>query len=303
MTVNAWIKKHTKRLDGRLIAVSGSTGGLGGALCRHLAALGASLILLDRNPAKAQALSEDLRAEYPALSVRHIPMDLTDLSTVFHAADELSSLPLDFLILNAGAYSVPRFTCESGFDNVFQINFLAPYLLADRLLPHLRERGGKVVAVGSIAHRYSQTDPSDPDFSARRKASLVYGNAKRHLMATLPALANSPNEIALTHPGITFTNITAHYPPLIFALIKHPMKVIFMSPKRASLSILAGLFTSCKEDEWIGPRFFDVWGLPRKKVLRSIPPAERARLRREAERMRGCGDARGCDRMRFVEPS
>ena len=34
--------------------------------------------------------------------------------------------------------------------------------------------------------------------------------------------------IAVTHPGITQTNITAHYPKLIFAVIKNPMKLIFM---------------------------------------------------------------------------
>ena len=48
--------------------------------------------------------------------------------------------------------------------------------------------------------------------------------------------------LSVTHPGITFTNITAHYPKLIFAVIKHPMKVIFMKTDKASLSIVKGVF-------------------------------------------------------------
>ena len=73
--------------------------------------------------------------------------------------------------------------------------------------------------------------------------------------------------LSVCHPGITFTNITAHYPKLIFAIIKHPMKVIFMKPKTAALSILKGVFDDTEHSTWIGPRLFDIWGLPNKKKL------------------------------------
>ena len=73
--------------------------------------------------------------------------------------------------------------------------------------------------------------------------------------------------LSVTHPGITFTGITAHYPTLIFAIIKHPMKIIFMKPKIACLSILKGVFDSCEDNVWIGPEFFNIWGLPAKKPL------------------------------------
>ena len=192
---------------------------------------------------------------------------------------------MDFLILNAGAYSIPRKSCALGMDNVFQINFAAPYYLVRELMPQLRERGGRVVAVGSIAHRYSNTDPEDVDFSGRTKASLVYGNAKRYLMWSLFALFRGEHEasLAVVHPGITFTNITSHYPKLIFALIKHPMKVIFMSTKKASLSILAGLFWNCSDLHWIGPRGFDIWGYPKKRLLRSVSEAEGDAIAARAE--------------------
>ena len=71
------------------------------------------------------------------------------------AAKELMELEVDVLIHNAGAYSIPRHKCKSGYDNVFQINFASPYYLTRRMMPYLRSKGGRVVAVGSIAHRYS----------------------------------------------------------------------------------------------------------------------------------------------------
>ena len=155
------------------------------------------------------------------------------------------------------------------------------------LLPLLRERGGRVIAVGSIAHDYSESDPDDVDFSTRERASRVYGNAKRYLMFSLYELFAGETDATLSvvHPGITFTGITAHYPKVIFALIKHPMKVIFMRPKKAALSLLSGAYESCGYHEWIGPRFFNVWGLPRKKRLHTATAEESARIFRSAQRI------------------
>ena len=145
------------------------------------------------------------------------------------------------------------------------------------LLPSLKARRGRVVVVGSIAHNYSKTDPESIDFADRKQASKVYGNAKRYLMFSMYDLFSGETDVSVsvTHPGITFTGITAHYPKLIFALIKHPMKIIFMKPRKACLSILKGVFEPCSECEWIGPRFFGVWGLPAKTRLRTVSPEER----------------------------
>ncbi len=274
MRADKWIDKNTESLNGRRVAISGATGGLGNALCRHFAALGASLILLDRNRVKSQALADALEAEFPSLAVERIPLDLEDVNSVLAASEMLLSREIDYLVLNAGAYHIPRRKCETGLDNVFQINFASPYYLARRLAPNIQARGGRIVAVGSIAHRYSESDPEDIDFSTRSKSSLVYGNAKRYLMFALYRLFEGENCLAVAHPGITFTNITAHYPKLIFAIIKHPMKVIFMKTKKASLPIVKGLFTPTAEGEWIGPRFFDIWGVPKSSVLRSYSRKE-----------------------------
>jgi NAD(P)-dependent dehydrogenase (short-subunit alcohol dehydrogenase family) len=283
MKTTTWIKKNMPSLSGKVVAVSGSTGGIGVELCKHLAFLGAELILLDRNQEKAETLQRKLEKDFPAVKIRRIPMDLEDMVSVKAVACELLKAPLDGLILNAGAYHIPRHKCDTGLDNVFQINFAAPYYLAKTLQPHLTSRGGKLVAVGSIAHNYSETDPEDVDFSARSKHSLAYGNAKRFLMFSLYGLYEGKEGLAVVHPGITFTNITAHYPKVIFAIIKHPMKVVFMKPKRACLSILQGLVEDCGRNQWIGPKWFDIWGLPVKRVLKTCDKKEAAWICETAE--------------------
>ncbi len=282
---NRWLQKNTTSLAGKTIAITGSTGGLGKPLCRYLASLGADLVLVDRSEERAKAHKEALLQEFPGCHVTLVRADLSEMTSVKNATETLLSLPLDIFIHNAGAYAIPRKTCDTGYDNVFQINFVSPYYIIRRLLPLLRARKGHVMAVGSIAHNYSKIDPEDVDFSTRDKASLVYGNAKRHLMFSLLTLFESETDVTLsiTHPGITFTNITAHYPPVIFAIIKHPMKIIFMPPRKAALSLLLGVFATCAPTEWIGPRVLRVWGLPRKEPLRTCKEAERGTIAARAE--------------------
>lgn len=278
-----WLDRHTKRLEGRTVAITGSTGGIGRELCDYLASLGAGLVLVDRNRGKSEALAERLREKYPSLVVNFVSADMADMASVKAAGEELVAIGIDYLILNAGAYSIPRCITDIGYDNVFTINFISPYYLTRRLLLSIRARGGRVVAVGSIAHNYSEIDFADIDFKRRKRASLVYGNAKRFLTFALQNL--SMRDVIIAHPGITFTGITNHYPRLIFALIKHPMKVIFMKPGKAALSILYGLFADVPADSWIGPWLFDVWGLPRVKKLRTAGSEEKGQIIKTAEKI------------------
>lgn len=287
MNMEKSLKRYEGKLTGKRVALFGSTGGIGNALCRYVLALGGMLVMVDRNPEKARILKEKLKTEFPKAEIHNITADLEDIDAVDAVCDELERLNVDIIIHNAGAYSIPRRRCSTGYDNVFQINFVSPYYITNRLLPHLAKINGRVVIVGSIAHNYSKTDENDIDFSTRKKASLVYGNAKRYLMFSSLHLAHDNPDVgfAVTHPGITFTNITAHYPKLIFAIIKHPMKVIFMKPKKAALSIVEGMFTDTKCYEWIGPRFFNVWGNPKKQALNTCSNAECERIYNNANRI------------------
>ena len=271
-----WFARYTHSLVGKRVAVCGATGGIGEELCRYLARLGAELWLCCRSEAKTRSLIDTLLADYPDLVAHFVSLDLENADSVEKAADILAKTPPHVLIHNAGAYAIPRHNTAQGVDNVFQINCLSPYVLTERLLDPMASVGGRVVVVGSIAHNYSKIDPADHDFSTRKAASKVYGNAKRHLMLSLYEQFESVKDVTLSvvHPGIAFTNITAHYPKWLFCIIKHPMKVIFMHPRRAALSVLRGVFEPTAYGEWIGPRLFNVWGLPRKQKLRTFTREE-----------------------------
>ena len=272
-----WFAANTHSLQGKRVAVAGATGGIGEHLCRYLLRLGAEVVLLCRSEHKARALMARLQTEFPQGTMSFVPVSLEDVVSVEAAVTRLAANPPHVLIHNAGAYAIPRHKAAGdSVDNIFRINCLSPYVMTKRLLEPMAAVGGHVVVVGSIAHNYSRIDPADVDFSAYTAASKLYGNAKRHLMLAMYRLFDGVKGVTLSvvHPGIAFTNITAHYPQWLFAIIKHPMKVIFMPARRAALSVLRGVFATTAYGEWIGPRLFDVWGLPCKRKLRTFTAAE-----------------------------
>ena len=276
MNIQNWITENTTSLAGKTIAVTGTTGGIGVELCKYLAGLGANLILLDRNKERSLAHKERLVNEFSNINVSCINVNLEDILSVKSATEAIINHGIDIFIHNAGAYSIPRNKCSTGYDNVFQINFASPYYMIREFIPMLEKNKGRVVVVGSIAHNYSKINTEDIDFSAINASSKVYGNSKRYLMFSLYNLFKNESDVslAITHPGITFTNITSHYPKFIFAIIKHPMKVIFMPAKIAALSILKGVFENTEYFSWIGPRIFNVWGLPQKMPLKTCSESE-----------------------------
>lgn len=285
MNKEKWLLENTESLKGKTVAVTGTTGGIGKELCSYLCSLGASLLLLDRNSERSASHKESLMSRYPDVCIKCIPLDLEDIRSVKDAANAAADAGVDIFIHNAGAYAIPRKILDTGYDNVFQINFASVYYMIRKILPSLRERGGRVVVVGSIAHNYSVTDENDIDFKTRKQSSKVYGNSKRYLMFSLYELFKNEKNVtlAVTHPGITFTGITNHYPKVIFAIIKHPMKVIFMKRDKAALSVLRGVFESTDYCRWIGPCIFNVWGLPKNQSLSTCKTEEIHRISKTAE--------------------
>ena len=58
-----------------------------------------------------------------------------------------------------------------------------------------------------------------------------------------------------------------------------------MSPRRASLSILAAMVQEAEKNEWFGPALFDIWGLPKKKLLKTCSADEAKKICNETEKI------------------
>lgn len=280
MSVENWLNKNCKDLSNKTVAITGSTGGLGEKLCLHLAKLHANLILLNRNQQKTQAQIDSLHSSYPQLKTEFIRLDQTDFKNLCETCELLKNRKIDYLILNAGAYNVPVYETELGFNNIFQINFFSPYYLVRRLMPSLQQNNSMVVVVGSLACRFAKLNLADVDYSATSSASKVYGNAKRFLTYSLCELFKDEisSSLVIAHPGVTATNMITHYPKAINWFVKGVSKIVFTSPNKASLNILCGLFKKCNYLQWIGPRVCGIWGYPQKAKLPACKEGERKQI-------------------------
>lgn len=278
MNINKWLKNNTKNLSGKRVVVTGATGGLGKELCMYLAGLNASLVLACRNENLALDLKKQIINKYPNVMIDFVSLDLSSMQSVNECIDKLQKFDrIDILIHNAGVYNVPVKKLETGFNNIFQINFVSPYYLTKELLPLLKKsKEPMCMVVGSIAHNYSKTSSSDIDFSFSKKPSKIYGNSKRYLMFSMFELFKNENNISFSvaHPGITLTNMTNHYPKFINWFVKIGIKLIFPAPKKATLNLVKGIFTPCNYHEWVGPKFLNIWGRPKKQKLNTCSTEE-----------------------------
>ena len=241
-----------------------------------------------RNKTLADGLKDDLKSRYSNINVDFVSLDLSNIDSVNSCIEELKKHNgIDILINNAGVYNVPLKTLDSGYNNVFQINFVYTYYLTKQLLPELEKKDNSTcITLGSVAHNYSKIDVEDVDFSTRKKSSKFYGNSKRYLMFSLYELfKDSKVSLAVVHPGVTLTNMTNHYPKAINWLVKIGIKLVFPSPKNATRSIILGTNKSTGYHEWIGPRIFNVWGRPKLLKLKTCSEEESCQIYDIAEKI------------------
>lgn len=134
-------------LDGRIALVTGASRGIGAAAADALAEAGARVARVARS----------LRREGAADRL-DLPADLTDPAQVEALASRLSGTwgPPDLVVSCAGAFHLAPLaeTTVEAFDLQIATNLRAPFLLARAFLPLMRQRGGRMITVGSVAdHR------------------------------------------------------------------------------------------------------------------------------------------------------
>ncbi|MBQ3047416.1 MAG: SDR family NAD(P)-dependent oxidoreductase, partial [Clostridia bacterium] len=229
---------------------------------------------------------EELKKIKQNVNIKFVECDLSKFSSIKQAVEILRKESIDILFLGAGVYNVPRFKTDIGYDNVYQTNFLSHYYMVKQLLPQIKQRNGKIVAIGSVAYKYSKTRQDDIDFSKETKHSKVYGNSKRYLMFSLYELAKKENiNLSVVHPGITLTEMTNHYPKCINWLVKIGIRLFFTSKKTACLPLIKGLSENTLPFEWIGPSIFNVWGKPKKKIIKNVAQVECSQIFDNAEQI------------------
>lgn len=287
MEYNGWFKRNTSSLEGKIVVLTGAAGGIGTQCCFHLARLGADIVAIDRNIEGLEKLKSALLEKHANLNVEIIAADLSNMADVQKCVEKLKKLSrIDILVHNAGVFRLPVEHEKGDYNIIFKVNFIAPYYITKGLLPKLESAGkAKVVVVSSLAYKFAKYDENDVDYSTNTDDQKIYGNSKRFIMFSLMKLLqnNSKVDLSVVHPGISYTNLMKNFPKFISKIIALPMKLIFNSPKKSSLSLIKGIFTKLDYCEWFGPKIFSIWGMPRRKRLKSCSPEEIEKIFVKAE--------------------
>jgi NAD(P)-dependent dehydrogenase (short-subunit alcohol dehydrogenase family) len=216
-----WTTSDIPDQTGRTAIVTGANTGLGFQTVAALAAHGAHVVLAVRNLDKGKDAVQKIAAASPGAAVTLQELDLTSLSSVRAAANELRSKHdgIDLLINNAGVMFTPKSMTKDGFELQFGTNHLGHFaltgLLLDRLLP---TQGSRVVTVSSVGHRIRAAIHFD-DLQWERSYSRVgaYGQSKlANLLFTYELqrrLAPRGTTIAAAaHPGGSNTELMRNWP-------------------------------------------------------------------------------------------
>jgi NAD(P)-dependent dehydrogenase (short-subunit alcohol dehydrogenase family) len=147
-----WTPVDRYHLDGRVIAITGATSGLGRAAATQLARDGATLILIGRDATRNQQAVDDLRKETGNDEITGITADMSDLVEVQAAARAIVEAHdrLDVLIHNAGALTKARHVAPDGTEATIAAQVVGPFLLTRLLLDRLAAATpGRVITMSS----------------------------------------------------------------------------------------------------------------------------------------------------------
>lgn len=220
-------------LGGKTIMITGASSGIGKHAAFELARMGADLVLVCRNPDKAEQVRHQIRERGgdPG-KVDLIIADLASMAQVRRAAGEFLAMdrPLHVLLNNAGLLVYRRTETEDGFESTIAVNHLAPFLLTNLLLERIvASAPARIVTVASRAHMRSAGRIRLGDLHSRHDYSpwRVYGQSKlanilftRELARRLAGTGVTANCL---HPGVVGTGFLTNNGPwarMIMALGK-----------------------------------------------------------------------------------
>ncbi len=175
-TICAMSKMHFSE---KVVLLTGATGGVGARIARRLSQQGAHLILSGRSAGDLNRLIHELPRPEAAVSI------VADLGQAGEAprlaAEALQQTGrVDVLINNAGRgyFALLEEADEERMRHLFEVNTFSPLLLAQALLPHMKQRGGgRIINIVSCAGR--APIPSVGVYGGSKSALAIMANVMR----------------------------------------------------------------------------------------------------------------------------
>lgn len=179
---------------GRNILITGASSGLGLAVSKKFAQLGANTILLCRNGESGRSAVAEIKKTAPKASVRLMICDLASLASIDRFIAEFISeyATLDLLFNNAAVMKRERTVTDDGFEMMFQVNYLASFILMNAFLEQLRRSPIHLVLNNARPSAKLRLDFDDLQFSKRYNMYNSFFQTKLCLLLAGIELAKQP---------------------------------------------------------------------------------------------------------------
>jgi len=232
-------------LTGKSCIVTGATSGIGEATAMTLAAAGARLGILCRDPVKGERTLQQIRRETGNDAVQLFRADLASQAEIRSVAAEiLASFPqIHLLINNAGVVNLKFSETVDGIETTFAVNHLAYFLLTQLLLERVSASApARIVNVASDAHKFvGPFNFDDPQSRTQYKSMRVYGYSKlanilftRELARRLEGTGVTVNAV---HPGAVATGLGTNNGSFAKALTS-VLGIFFKNPEQGAATSL-----------------------------------------------------------------
>ncbi|KFY56631.1 hypothetical protein V496_06661 [Pseudogymnoascus sp. VKM F-4515 (FW-2607)] len=211
---NGFDKSTIPDLTGRVILVTGGTGGIGVEIVIELAKHNpAHIVFTGRNATSARTTISRAQAISPRASITFVQCDLASLKSVNAAADKIiATYPrLDVFFANAGIMATPPGLSEDGYEVQFATNHVGHALLTRRLLPLLEKTqampGADVrVIITSSTAWYGGVMEFDP-LKTTKDTAVAMGRWKRYCDSKLANVLYA-RELAKRYPKLLCFSVT-----------------------------------------------------------------------------------------------
>jgi len=231
-----------KRLDGKVVAITGANTGIGKETVLDLVKRGARVILLCRNEEKAKKAIQDIKSLHKDAKLSIIQLDLASLKSVRTCAQTLIDTEdkIDILVNNAGIMMCPEWKTEDGFDMQLGTNHLGHFLFTELVTPLLLKSAAsgfdtRIAIVSCLAHYQGRIYWRDLHFE---KKNHKYDRFKAYTQSKLANIMHAKElasrlegtgiTVVSLHPGVTDTDAHHHMYKTWYGCIIWPFHKFFV---------------------------------------------------------------------------
>lgn len=254
--------------DNKVIVITGGSDGIGAAGARRLHADGHHVVIVGRSADKTRSVASELGAD-------HFIADFSRLDDVRDLAAALAAKypEIDVLANNAGGVLGARVETADGFEQTFQVNHLAPFLLTNLLQDTLIASRATVIQTASVAARlFGRIDMTDLNNKRAYTPLKAYGDAKLANILFTRELhtrfhAHGVNAAAF-HPGVVATGFAADSSsPMMKFLYTNPVAKRFLRGSDAGADQLVWLAESRPGEAWKSGNYYE-----KRSIARRVNP-------------------------------